>query len=302
MTAAEQPDQSLRSGDQVLARPARSQSRIVWDNFRRSKLAIAGGSIVLVLYLLAIFAPYLAPFDYAQLNPGQALRAPSSEHWLGTDRQTRDVLSRILVGSRVSLAVGFVAVAILMTIGVLFGALAGYFGGLVDNFFMRLVDIMLAIPQLLLLLLAVALFRPGLWTTMLVIGFTSWPPTARIVRGQFLSIKNQDFVLAARASGAGAWRIMSRHLLPNALAIIIVQATLWLSFAILLESSLSFLGLGVQPPDPTWGGMLADGRRNMREAWWLTTFPGVAIFITVLAFNLLGDGMRDAFDPRMRRR
>jgi len=302
MTAAEQPDQSLRSGDQVLARPARSQSKIVWDNFRRSKLAIAGGSIVLVLYLLAIFAPYLAPFDYAQLNPGQALRAPSSEHWLGTDRQTRDVLSRILVGSRVSLAVGFVAVAILMTIGVLFGALAGYFGGWIDNFFMRFVDIMLAIPQLLLLLLAVALFRPGLWTTMLVIGFTSWPPTARIVRGQFLSIKNQDFVLAARASGAGAWRIMSRHLLPNALAIIIVQATLWLSFAILLESSLSFLGLGVQPPDPTWGGMLADGRRNMREAWWLTTFPGVAIFITVLAFNLLGDGLRDAFDPRMRRR
>ena len=302
MTAQEQEGRLIRSGDEQLAKPARSQARIVWDNFRRSKLAIVGGSIVLLLYLMAVFAPALAPYDFAQLNPGEALKAPSSDYWLGTDRQTRDVLSRVLVGSRVSLSVGFVAVAILISIGVLIGALSGFFGGWVDNFFMRFVDIMLAIPQLLLLLLAAALFTPGLWTTMLVIGFTSWPATARIVRGQFLSIKNQDFVLAARASGAGSWRIMSRHLLPNALAIIIVQATLWLSFAILLESSLSFLGLGVQPPDPTWGGMLADGRRNMREAWWLTTFPGVAIFITVLAFNLLGDGLRDAFDPRMRRR
>ncbi|CAN5294966.1 MAG: ABC transporter permease [Chloroflexia bacterium] len=292
----------LSGADQRLAKPARSQTRIVWDNFRRSKLAIVGGAVVLLLYLMAIFAPQLAPHPYEQLNPGAALQAPGSEYLLGTDRQTRDVLSRILVGSRVSLSVGFVAVAILMTIGVTIGALSGYFGGWIDNFFMRFVDIMLAIPQLLLLLLAVALFRPGLWTTMLVIGFTSWPPTARIVRSQFLSIKNQDFVLAARASGAGATRIMTRHLLPNALAIIIVQATLWLSFAILLESALSFLGLGVQPPEPTWGGMLADGRRNMREAYWLTTFPGVAIFVTVLAFNLLGDGLRDAFDPRMRRR
>lgn len=300
--SAERTGTFLSGADQRLAKPARSQTRIVWDNFRRSPLAIVGGVVVLLLYLTAIFAPFLAPHDYTQLNAGASLQAPGGEYLLGTDRQTRDVLSRILVGSRVSLSVGFVAVAILMSIGVTIGALSGYFGGWIDNFFMRFVDIMLAIPQLLLLLLAVALFQPGLWTTMLVIGFTSWPPTARIVRSQFLSIKNQDFVLAARASGAGSGRIMTRHLLPNALAIIIVQATLWLSFAILLESALSFLGLGVQEPEPTWGGMLADGRVNMREAWWLTTFPGLAIFITVLAFNLLGDGLRDAFDPRMRRR
>lgn len=265
--SAERTGTFLSGADQRLAKPARSQTRIVWDNFRRSPLAIVGGVVVLLLYLTAIFAPFLAPHDYTELNSGASLQAPGSEYLLGTDRQTRDVLSRILVGSRVSLSVGFVAVAILMSIGVTIGALSGYFGGWIDNFFMRFVDIMLAIPQLLLLLLAVALFQPGLWTTMLVIGFTSWPPTARIVRSQFLSIKNQDFVLAARASGAGSGRIMTRHLLPNALAIIIVQATLWLSFAILLESSLSFLGLGVQEPQPTWGGMLADGRVNMREAW-----------------------------------
>lgn len=285
-----------------LGRRPQSQAAIVWRNFRRNRLAVAGGVVILVLYLAAIFAPALAPYNPDHLHPRQALKPPSREFPLGTDRQTRDVLSRILVGSRASLSVGFVAVAILVGIGVLVGALSGYFGGWTDNLLMRVVDILLAIPQLLLLLLAVALFKPGLWTTMLVIGLTSWMPTARIVRGQFLTIKAQDFVLAARAMGASAGRIIVRHLLPNALAVIIVQATLWLSFAILLESSLSFLGLGVQPPQPTWGGMLADGRRNMREAWWLTTFPGLAIFVTVLAFNLLGDGLRDAFDPRMRRR
>jgi len=285
-----------------LRKPARSQARIVWENFIRNKLALVGGIVVVLLYLGAIFAPQLAPHDYAALNPGQALKGPSREYPLGTDRQTRDVLSRILVGSRTSLSVGFVAVVILMTIGVLAGAVSGYFGGWVDNVIMRVVDIILAIPLLLLLLLAVALFEPGLWTTMLVIGLTTWPATARLVRGEFLAAKNRDYVLAARALGAGPLRIMFRHLLPNTLAVIIVQATLWLSFAILLESSLSFLGLGVQPPEPSWGGMLADGQRNAREAPWLTIFPGMAIFITVLAFNLLGDGLRDAFDPRLRRR
>lgn len=285
-----------------LRKPARSQARIVWDNFRRNRLALIGGVIVILLYLGAIFAPQLAPHDYKALNAGQSLQSPSREFPLGTDRQTRDVFSRILVGSRTSLSVGFVAVAILMTIGVLVGAVSGYFGGWIDNFLMRIVDIILAIPLLLLLLLAVALFTPGLWTTMLVIGIATWPATARIVRGEFLSTKNRDYVLAARALGATAPRIMFRHLLPNTLAVIIVQATLWLSFAILLETSLSFLGYGVQPPEPSWGGMLSDGQRNAREAPWLTIFPGLAIFITVMAFNLLGDGLRDAFDPRLRRR
>lgn len=299
---ADQAATGTRFATPELRTPARSQTRIIWDNFVRSRLALVGGVVVIILYIGAIFAPQLAPHDYKALNAGQSLKSPNWEHPLGTDRQTRDVLSRILVGSRTSLSVGFVAVAILMTIGVVVGAVSGYFGGWIDNVLMRIVDIILAIPLLLLLLLAVALFTPGLWTTMLVIGLATWPATARIVRGEFLATKNRDYVLAARALGANAPRIMFRHLLPNTLAVIIVQATLWLSFAILLETSLSFLGYGVQPPEPSWGGMLSDGQRNAREAPWLTIFPGLAIFITVMAFNLLGDGLRDAFDPRLRRR
>jgi peptide/nickel transport system permease protein len=258
--------------------------------------------LVLLLYLLALFAPAVAPQDYRAFNPGQPLKPPSAEHWFGTDRQTRDVFSRVLVASQVSLSVGFVSVVLIMLIGVSLGAIAGFAGGTIDDLIMRFTDIVLAIPQLFLLIAAAALFTPSLQTTMLVIGFTSWMSTARLVRGEFLRIKTLDFVLAARALGAQPAHIVLRHLLPNALAVIIVQATLWLSFAVLLESSLSFLGLGAQPPTPSWGAMLADGRVDMQRAWWETVFPGAAIFITVLAFNLVGDGLRDALDPRQRLR
>jgi peptide/nickel transport system permease protein len=285
-----------------LRRKPQSQFSLIWTNFRRNKMAMAAGGVVVVLYLLAIFAPMIAPHDYRVLNRGDRLIAPNSQYWMGTDRQTRDVFSRIMVGSRVSLSVGMVAVAIIMVLGVALGALAGFFGSFIDNLIMRVTDIFLAIPQLFLLLAAVALFTPGLLTTMLVIGFTSWMGTTRLVRAEFLRLKSQDFVLAARAIGASNLRLMGRHILPNTLAVIIVQATLWISFAILFESALSFLGLGVQPPEPSWGGMLADGRRDMRAAWWMTIFPGMAIFITVMAFNLLGDGLRDAFDRRQRQR
>lgn len=284
------------------AKEPESERRIVWRNFRRNRLALAGGVIVILLYLMAIFAPGIAPQSYSAFNRGQPLKPPSAQHLMGTDRQTRDIFSRVIVGSRVSLSVGFVAVVLIMLIGVTLGATAGFLGGLTDNVIMRFTDIILAIPQLFLLLSAAALFHPGLQTTMIVIGLTSWMTTARLVRGEFLRVKAQEFVTAARAIGAGRVRIMFRHLLPNTLAVIIVQATLWLSFAILLESALSFLGLGVQPPTPSWGGMLADGRVDMQKAWWETVFPGMAIFITVLAFNLVGDGLRDAFDPRQRRR
>ena len=284
------------------AGPPTSQLRLVWRSFARNRLAVAAAVLVLLLYLLALFAPAVAPQDYRAFNPGQPLKPPSPEHWFGTDRQTRDVFSRVLVASQVSLSVGFVSVVLIMLIGVSLGAIAGFAGGTIDDLIMRFTDIVLAIPQLFLLIAAAALFTPSLQTTMLVIGFTSWMSTARLVRGEFLRIKTLDFVLAARALGAQPAHIVLRHLLPNALAVIIVQATLWLSFAVLLESSLSFLGLGAQPPTPSWGAMLADGRVDMQRAWWETVFPGAAIFITVLAFNLVGDGLRDALDPRQRLR
>jgi peptide/nickel transport system permease protein len=285
-----------------LARGSESQARLVWRRLARNRLALVAGIVVILLYAVALFAPTLAPQDYKAFNPGQPLRPPSADHWFGTDRQTRDVFSRVLVASQVSLSVGLVSVMLITAIGVTLGAISGFAGGTVDNLIMRFTDIVLAIPQLFLLIAAAALFRPGLETTMIVIGLTSWMSTARLVRGEFLRVKALDFVLAARALGAPGLRIAVRHLLPNTLAVIIVQATLWLSSAILLESSLSFLGLGAQPPTPSWGGMLADARVDMQRAWWGTVFPGMAIFITVLAFNLVGDGLRDAFDPRQRQR
>ncbi len=286
----------------TFARKPESQARVAWRAFRRNRLAMAGAVAVVLLTLVAIFAEQLAPYNYAAFNRGQPLKPPSERFWFGTDRQTRDVFSRVVVGSRVSLAVGFTSVALITLIGVTLGAVSGYAGGQVDNLIMRFTDIVLAIPQLFLLIAAAALFTPSLITTIIVIGFTSWMSTARLVRGEFLRVKVQDFVTAARALGASNLRIVVRHLLPNTLAVIIVQATLFLSFAILLESSLSFLGLGAQPPTPSWGGMLADGRVDMQIAWWQTVFPGLAIFITVMAFNLVGDGLRDALDPRQRGR
>lgn len=279
-----------------------SQARMVWGRFRRNRLAMVGAVGVALLAAVAIAAPLLTPHDYAAFNRGQPLKPPSADYWFGTDRQTRDVFSRVVVGSRVSLAVGLASMALVMLIGCVLGSLAGFLGGHVDNALMRVTDIVLAIPQLFLLIAAAALFTPSLETTMIVIGLTSWMGTARLVRGEFLRLRAQDFVLAAQALGASSGRIMARHLLPNTLGIIIVQATLWLSYAILVESSLSFLGLGAQPPTPSWGGMLADGRVDMQIAWWETVFPGLAIFGTVFAFNLVGDGLRDAFDPRQRKR
>ncbi len=297
-TAVAQPRLELL---RVAAKPE-SQARMVWRRYRRNRLAMVGAIGVALLIAVAAVAPFLTPHDYAAFNRGKPLHPPSAEFWFGTDRQTRDVFSRVVVGSRVSLAVGVAAMALVILIGSILGAIAGFFGGLADNALMRFTDIVLAIPQLFLLIAAAALFTPSLRTTMIGIGLTSWMGTARLVRGEFLRLRAQDFVLAARSVGASGGRIMARHLLPNTLAIIIVQATLWLSFAILVESSLSFLGLGAQPPTPSWGGMLADGRADMQIAWWQTVFPGMAIFLTVFAFNLVGDGLRDAFDPRQRKR
>ncbi len=301
-TDASRPTIALKAEERGLGtmQPRRS---VVWRRFRENKLAVAGLIVIVLLYGVAIVAPLISRYDPDIQNAGFRSRPPSAEHWLGTDRNTRDVYARLIVGARVSLSVGFTAVLIIMSVGTALGAIAGFFGGWVDALIMRFTDILLSIPQILLLIAAAALFTASLKTTVIVIGLTSWPGAARLVRGQFLSLRNQEFVTAARAIGATPAQIIRRHLFPNTLAVIIVEATLWLSYAILLEAALSYLGLGVQIPTPSWGNMLQQGQTELLNgAWWLTLFPGLAIFITVLAFNLMGDGLRDALDPRLRRR
>lgn len=290
-------------GQPPLETVARRRRWATVRRFAENRLAVAGLIVIVLIYALAIFAPVIQRYPYDEITAGMRDKPPSAAHWFGTDRNGRDVYARIVKGGQVSLAAGFASVVIILTIGVALGAVAGFFGGLIDGFIMRFTDVLLSVPLLLLLITAASLFQPGLQTTVTVIGLSSWPGTARLVRGQFMALKGQEFITAARAIGATPGRIMLRHLFPNAFAVIIVQATIWLSYAILLEASLSYLGLGVQTPTPSWGNVLQDGQRELLAgAWWLTFFPGFAIFLTVLAFNLMGDGLRDALDPRHRRR
>jgi peptide/nickel transport system permease protein len=240
------------------------------------------------------------PYDPDATEISQKLLPPSKAHPFGTDQLGRDVLTRMLHGARISLLVGFVAVGVSITIGILVGAVAGYFGRAVDSILMRFVDMMMCFPTFFLVLTVVALLKPNFWNVMIVIGLTSWMGVARFVRAEFLSLKSRDFVVAARALGASGLRVMFLHMLPNALAPVLVSATLGIAGAILTESGLSFLGFGVQPPNPSWGNILSDGRLYIFDGWWMTLFPGLAILITVLAFNLFGEGLRDALDPRLK--
>ena len=264
----------------------------------RNRLAVVGGSLLLILAVLAIFAPWIAPYDPLAVNLPEALLGPSSSHWLGTDQLGRDVLSRLLYGTRISLLIGFIAVGVAVLIGTLIGALAGFYGGWVESVLMRLVDTMLSFPSIFLLLAVIAMLEPSIYTIMAVIGVTSWMGVARLVRAEILSLKEREFVLAARILGASSWRIIAKHLLPNALGPVLVAATLGVGSAILTESVLSYLGLGVQPPTPSWGNILNEGRVALGVAWWLTVSPGVCILVTVLALNLLGEGVRDALTRR----
>ncbi|HSB79400.1 MAG TPA: oligopeptide ABC transporter permease [Candidatus Methylomirabilis sp.] len=273
---------------------------IFWRQFRRNQLALGGGVVVLLLTLAALLAPMIAPYDPGAYDVRQILLPPSSAHWLGTDQIGRDVLSRMLYGARISMAVGFVSVGIAVVVGTLIGTLAAYYGGRVDELLMRFVDLMLNFPRLFLLLTLIALLRPSIWIIMAVIGLTGWMGLARLVRSEILSLKEREFVVSAQALGARDRRVMFRHILPNALVPLLVSATLGVAGAILAESGLSFLGLGVQPPTPSWGNILIDGKANIEIAWWLSIFPGMAILVTVLAYNLLGEGLRDALDPRLR--
>lgn len=270
-----------------------------WKKFWRKRLAVAGAGIVLALVLLSVAAPWIAPYDPQAQDLSLQLQPPSASHWLGTDEYGRDVLSRMLHGGRISLSVGLVAVGIALVIGVCLGAIAGYFGGWVDQVIMRLVDIVLCIPTLFLILMLIVFLGPNLLNIMVIIGLTGWTELSRLVRAEFLTLRHRDYVAAVTAMGAPHGRIIFRHMLPNALAPVFVSATFGIAGAILLESGLSFLGLGVQPPVPSWGNILTAGKDYITQAWWLTLAPGLAIFLTVLGYNLLGDGLRDLLDPRL---
>lgn len=276
------------------------RQREFWARLKRNRMAMTGLALVLGLFVVSVFAPWLAPYDPNSLNLKQVLMPPSPAHYLGTDTLGRDVLSRIIYGSRVSLKVGFVAVGLATLIGLLVGALAGYYGGWVDQGLMRLVDLMLCFPAFFLILAVIAVLEPSIWNIMVVIGLTGWMGVARLVRAEFLSLREREFVTAARALGAGDARLILRHMLPNALAPVMVSATLGVAGAILTESALSFLGLGVQPPTPSWGNILTAGKDNIEIAWWLSVFPGLAILVTVMSYNLLGEGIREAIDPRLK--
>jgi peptide/nickel transport system permease protein len=268
------------------------------ERFRRNRLAVVGFALIAVFVLIAVFASVISPFDPIQQNYDQLLQPPSIRHWFGTDNLGRDVLSRVIYGTRVSLTAGVVAVALAALIGVSLGLLAGFLGGVTDNIIMRLIDAMLAFPFLVLAISLAAILGPSLQNAMLAIAVVSIPVFARVTRGQVLSERERDYVQAAKALGANDPRIMLQHVLPNIAGPIIIQCTLSIAGAILAESSLSFLGLGVQPPTPSWGEMLNVARGYLRDAPWTAIAPGVLIFIAVLAFNLLGDGLRDALDPR----
>jgi peptide/nickel transport system permease protein len=281
----------------VRTRPARSQWWLAWRQFRRHRLAILGATLFLVLCLSAVFAS-ASPYDPNRTSLLNRFDPPSLAHPMGADDLGRDELTRVLIGGRMSLTVGALAMLISISVGTLIGAFAGYFGGPLDSVLMRLTELFLAFPQLFILILLAALFGTSFWTIVLVVGLLRWMPVARLVRAAFLQLKEREYVTAARALGASTSALMWRHILPNALSPVIVAATLGVAGAILTESTLSFLGLGIQLPTATWGNMLRAAQPQMTNAPWLAVFPGLCIFLTILSINYVGDGLRDALDPR----
>ncbi len=283
--------------DKELA-PQLGHWRLARERFVAHRLAVAGLAVLAVLVLAAAFAAQISHFDPERTSLNDIFQPPSAAHPMGTDSLGRDLLTRILYGGRVSLTVGLLAMAVAVSLGTLVGSVAGFYGGIADTALMRFTDMMLSFPRLFLLILFSVFFGGNVLTIVIVLGALSWMTVARLVRGSFLSLKEREFVEAARSLGVGGWSIMWRHILPNALAPIIVAATLGVANAIIAESTLSFLGLGIQPPTPTWGNMLKDAQTDLGPAPWTAVFPGLAIFLAVVAINFVGDGLRDAMDPR----
>ncbi|MEM5030346.1 oligopeptide ABC transporter permease [Priestia sp. WB3] len=274
--------------------------RLFCEKFFKNKLAVAGSVILLIIIFSAIFAPVIAPYAPEHQDLLKRLQPPSAEHLMGTDKFGRDIFSRVLYGARVSLLVGFVSVVGAITIGTVVGAVAGYFKGFVDSLLMRFVDVVLSIPDIFLLITLVTIFKPGIDKLILIFALTGWTTTARLIRSEFLSLRTREFVLAARTIGTKNHVIIFSHILPNCIGPIIVSATLKVGSVILAESTLSYLGFGIQPPTASWGNMLQDAQNFsiMVQAWWYPLFPGLLILLTVLCFNFLGDGLRDALDPK----
>jgi peptide/nickel transport system permease protein len=268
------------------------------NSILKNPLALSGLIIILLIFFLALFAPMLAPYDPNYIDIQSILVEPSALHPMGTDGLGRDVFSRMLYGARISLLVGFVAVGIATLIGIILGSVAGFYRGWVDSLIMRLVDIMLSIPTFFLILAVIAFLTPSIWNIMIVIGLTSWMGVTRLIRAEFFSLRQREFVLAAETMGASDFKIIFHHLLPNSLTPVIVSSVLGIASAVLVESGLSFLGLGVQAPTASWGNILTDGKEYIQFAWWLSLFPGLAILFTVLGYNLLGEGLRDILDPK----
>jgi len=274
---------------------------VFWPRFRRNHFALTGALVVLSLFVLSSLAPWITPYAPDDIDAYHVLLPPSTAHWMGTDDLGRDVLTRVIYGAQISLKVGFVAVGIYTVIGVAVGLIAGYYSGWVDSLLMRFVDIMLCFPTFFFILAVIAIREPSIWNIMAIIGLTGWMGVARLVRAEVLSIRERDYVMAARAIGASDLRIIFRHILPNAMAPVLVAATLGVAGAIMTESALSFLGIGVPPPAPSWGNILTLGKDYLEFAWWLFLYPGLAIMITALSYYLLGEGIRDALDPRLQR-
>lgn len=282
-------------------RKRRSQLGEVFFRLRKSPLAMFGLAFILLLIFLAVFADSVAPYSYRKQNLSHRFETPSQQFLLGTDEFGRDILSRIIYGARVSLQVGFIAVGIALVVGGLLGAVAGFYGGWIDNCIMRVMDVLLSVPNTLLAIAIAASLGPGLFNLMIAVGISAVPNYARIVRGSVLSIRGMEFVEAARSVGSSDMRIILKHIIPNSMAPIIVQSTLGVASAILNAAGLSFIGLGIQPPNPEWGAMLSGGRQYIRDFPHMTLYPGLAIMLTILALNFLGDGLRDALDPKLKR-